>query len=111
MMQNLKKTFLVVFCLMLTVAATAHIPQKRLYLHIDDTCGGCKEKIENAAKSLDGVMTACYDTVQHFLFVAYKPNRVTGKCIIEAEEEAGFHPLKTRQDCFSRKKAKKSHND
>jgi Cu(I)/Ag(I) efflux system membrane fusion protein len=85
------KRIIILFGLALFLAATsASAKDANGTLTVQGKCNMCKTKIEKAAKSVEGVKTARWDSESKALRLSYDTNKVKLEAISKAVAAAGY---------------------
>lgn len=87
------RRFLQIACMAFLLAATAlqvEAKPKTAKFNVNGRCARCGQKIEAAAKSVDGVQTAQWDEVSKEMVVSFDSKKTSKKEIQQAIANVGF---------------------
>lgn len=101
------KRFLQIALMALMLSATSTIAMagpKTAKFNVNGRCERCGQKIEAAAKAVDGVMTAQWDVVSKEMVVTFDSKRTSKKAIQKAIAAVGFTAGKVKPEAGKEKK-------
>ncbi len=98
----MKKILLIAATLLLTVAANARVVEKTFTVR--GHCGMCKNRIETAAKGVEGVQDAAYDLQAQSLKLTYDTKRTSPKKVQKIIAALGYDAgkVKAPQEAYDR---------
>ncbi|MBQ9451384.1 MAG: heavy-metal-associated domain-containing protein [Bacteroidales bacterium] len=98
----MKKILLIAATLLLTVAANARVVEKTFTVR--GHCGMCKNRIETAAKGVEGVQDAAYDLQAQSLKLTYDTKRTSPKKVQKSIAALGYDAgkVKAPQEAYDR---------
>ena len=98
----MKKILLIAATLLLTVAAHARVVEKTFTVR--GHCGMCKNRIETAAKGVEGVQDAAYDLQAQSLKLTYDTKRTSPKKVQKSIAALGYDAgkVKAPQEAYDR---------
>ncbi|MFP4018041.1 MAG: heavy-metal-associated domain-containing protein [Bacteroidales bacterium] len=80
------------------VAAVADKDLEKSSFKVDGVCGMCENRIEKAAKNVDGVKKADWSKESHMLTIHYKKDKVEMKDVHKKIAEAGHDTSEMKAD-------------
>jgi Cu(I)/Ag(I) efflux system membrane fusion protein len=83
---------------MMNAVASTSVRSEHAMISVQGLCGMCKERIENAAKSVDGVLSASWDAETLLLHLDFYPSETNEDEIGKAVAKAGHDTDKYKAD-------------